>query len=284
MYVLKKNKTFSGFGGGPGGPGGGQRFSFNMGGGDPGGGSGGFGGFGDIFGSMFGDMGGGGGPGGPGGPGGGGPNMGGGGRRGPGMGGMGGMGGGGGGARRRAPPRQPSAPPTKVDFSVPLTDLLRDSTAKVRHGGRAHQVKVPAGSLEGAEFPAQGDPSVLFVLRAPADESRFTREPGSGELVFRAKVSLTEALSGKAVVKVPLLEGGRVIQVPVYSVISPQTVKMLPAQGLPRPPKAKGGRRRAKEPERGDLRIKFDIEFPAKLTPGQFKRIKAVLEEVEDKK
>ncbi|KAH7306523.1 hypothetical protein KP509_22G016700 [Ceratopteris richardii] len=78
------------------------------------------------------------------------------------------------------------------------------------------------------------------------------------DLVVTHKISLAEALIGTTISLTTL--DGRSLTIPVNEVISPGYEKVVAREGMPIP----------KEPgKKGNLRIKFDIKFPSRLTSEQ---------------
>ncbi|XP_061341532.1 uncharacterized protein LOC133287868 isoform X6 [Gastrolobium bilobum] len=79
-------------------------------------------------------------------------------------------------------------------------------------------------------------------------------------------VSLAEALTGYTV-RLTTLDG-RVLTIPISNVIHPNYEEVVPKEGMPI----------AKDPsKRGNLRIKFNIKFPTRLTSEQKAGIKKLL-------
>ncbi|XP_074563340.1 uncharacterized protein LOC141819969 [Curcuma longa] len=118
-------------------------------------------------------------------------------------------------------------------------------------------------------FPAKGNESPNVV---PADiafiidekpHPVFSRE--GNDLVTTQKISLAEALTGYTAHLTTL--DGRSLTIPISKVIHPGYEEVVPGEGMPIP----------KDPSRkGNLRIKFDIKFPTRLTADQkagFKRL-----------
>jgi len=104
---------------------------------------------------------------------------------------------------------------------------------------------------DGEEAPDKLAGDVVFVLRVK-DHENFTRE--GNNLVFRQKISLSDALSGdRQVFRIPLLGGGTAPLTVVDEVISPETSCRLGGKGL-----------NFKE-VRGDLIVRFDIVFPKRI-------------------
>ncbi|RRT44435.1 hypothetical protein B296_00050618 [Ensete ventricosum] len=108
---------------------------------------------------------------------------------------------------------------------------------------------------KGNERPNVIPADVVFVI----DEKPhpvFTRE--GNDLVTTKKISLAEALTGYTAHLTTL--DGRSLIVPVDSVIHPGYEEVVPKEGMPLP----------KDPSRkGNLRIKFDVKFPTRLTSEQ---------------
>jgi len=119
-------------------------------------------------------------------------------------------------------------------------------------------------------FPEKGNeqPNVLpadlvFVIdEKPHDV--YKRD--GNDLIVTQKISLAEALSGFIVNLVTL--DGRNLSIPITDVISPGYEKVVPKEGMPIT-KDQG--------KRGNLRIKFDIKFPSRLTSEQKAGIKRLL-------
>ena len=200
------------------------------------------------------------------------------------MGGMGGMGGraaaGGGGmggpAKRHSSAAQSSkrhateAEVVQRPLPVTLEDLftgtkkklkinrrvLQDADGSVRQEHEVVEIDVKPGWKAGTKitFAGKGDrvisgapaQTIQFVLEEKP-HARFTRS--GNDLTETVRVSLRQALSGidKSTVGID----GQTIRIQLPSA-TPQTVKRLVGHGMPK----KGG-------GRGDLNIRFDINFPA---------------------
>ncbi|EMS65162.1 DnaJ homolog subfamily B member 13 [Triticum urartu] len=86
------------------------------------------------------------------------------------------------------------------------------------------------------------------------------------DLVATQKIPLAEALTGYTVHLTTL--DGRSLTVPISSVIHPGYEEVVRGEGMPLP----------KDPSRkGNLRVKFDIKFPARLTADQKSGVKRLL-------
>ena len=133
-------------------------------------------------------------------------------------------------------------------------------------------IEVKPGWKKGTKitFPEKGNeqPNVIasdlvFVIDEKP-HGTFTRD--GNDLVLTQRVPLAEALTGHTV-HVSTLDG-RSLTIPISSVIHPSYEEVVPREGMPLP----------KEPsKKGNLRIKFNVKFPTKLTPDQKAGIKKIL-------
>ncbi len=106
---------------------------------------------------------------------------------------------------------------------------------------------------EGDRVPGKTPADIAFVIRDKPHPT-FTRD--GSDIVYTCKVKLREALCG-TVVNVPTLQGKTVGVNCTNEIIKPSSTKRLQGYGLPLP----------KEPARkGDLIVKFDIQFPDALS------------------
>lgn len=116
---------------------------------------------------------------------------------------------------------------------------------------------------KGNEQPNEIPADLVFII----DEKPhpiFTRE--GNDLILTQKISLAQALTGYTVHLTTL--DGRSLTIPINSVIHPNYEEVVPREGMPIP----------KDPsKRGNLRIKFNIKFPTRLTAEQKAGIKKLL-------
>lgn len=120
------------------------------------------------------------------------------------------------------------------------------------------------------KFPDKGNEQVnqlpadlVFVIdEKPHD--LFKRD--GNDLITSTKVTLAEAIGGTTV-SVNTLDG-RNLPVGVTDIVSPGYELVVPGEGMPIA-KEKGNR--------GDLKIKFDVQFPTRLTTDQKSALKRVL-------
>ncbi|CAA7061831.1 unnamed protein product [Microthlaspi erraticum] len=192
----------------------------------------------------------------------------------------GGGGGGGGGGETSMPARK--AGPIERQLPCSLEDIYKGVTKKMKisrdvfdSSGRPTAVEeilpidIKPGWKKGTKitFLEKGNeqrgfiPSDLVFILDEKPHPLFKRD--GNDLVVTQKISLVEALTGYTA-QVTTLDG-RTLTVPVTNVISPSYEEVVKGEGMPVP----------KDPSRkGNLRIRFTIRFPSKLTPEQKSGIK----------
>jgi DnaJ-class molecular chaperone len=197
-----------------------------------------------------------------------------------GMGGMAAMFGGGGerGPRRAAPVRRQLLCSLE-ELAAGTVKRVRVTRARLAPDGRSSvseekvlEIPVKPGwkagttvtfEREGDEEPGVIPADIVFVV-GEKPHARFERD--GDDLVLRTHVSLREALTDHTV-HVDTLDG-RSLAIPCHEIIAPGSVKTVPGEGMPR----------SKRPgERGDLRIHFDVTFPAHLPEAARQQLKRLL-------
>lgn len=119
-------------------------------------------------------------------------------------------------------------------------------------------------------FPEKGNeqagvvPADLVFVVDERPHNTFKRD--GNDLIVGHKISLVEALTG-CTISLHTLDG-RMLNIPFSDVIYPGYEKVVPKEGMPIAKEA--GRR-------GNLRIKFDIKFPIRLSSDQKNGIKKLL-------
>ena len=133
-------------------------------------------------------------------------------------------------------------------------------------------IEIKPGWKKGTKitFPEKGNeqpnvlPADLVFILDEKPHSTFTRD--GNDLVVTQTISLVEALTGYTVHLTTL--DGRSLTIPINNVINPDYEEVVPKEGMPIP----------KDPsKRGNLRIKFKIKFPTRLTDEQKSGIKKPL-------
>ncbi|CAN0896750.1 DnaJ homolog subfamily B member 13 [Linum grandiflorum] len=198
-------------------------------------------------------------------------------------------GGGGGGGSMHHHMHHPSAPrkagPIENKLPCSLEDLYKGTTKKMKisreildASGKTMQVEeiltidIKPGWKKGTKitFPEKGNeqpnviPADLVFIIDEKPHPVFARE--GNDLVLTQKVSLSEALTGYTVNLTTL--DGRSLTIPVTNVIHPTYEEVVPREGMPVP---------RDQTRRGNLRIKFNIRFPTRLTAEQKAGIKKLL-------
>ncbi|XP_057507796.1 uncharacterized protein LOC130790780 [Actinidia eriantha] len=196
---------------------------------------------------------------------------------------FGSFGGGGGGPMNQSGPRK--ALPIERTLPCSLEELYNGTTKKMKisreigdTSGKTIPVEeiltinVKPGWKKGTKitFPEKGNeqpnviPADLVFVIDEKPHNLFTRD--KNDLVVTQKISLAEALTGYTA-KLTTLDG-RNLTIPITNVIHPNYEEIVPREGMPLP----------KDPtKRGNLRIKFNIKFPSRLTAEQKAGIKKLL-------
>ncbi|CAI8601040.1 unnamed protein product [Vicia faba] len=166
-----------------------------------------------------------------------------------------------------------------------LEDLYKGTTKKMKisrdvsdSSGRPTTVEeiltieIKPGWKKGTKitFPEKGNeqkgliPADLVFIIDEKPHGVFKRD--GNDLVVTQKISLVEALTGYTA-QITTLDG-RNLTVPVNTIISPSYEEVIKGEGMPIP----------KEPsKKGNLRIKFNVKFPSRLTSEQKTGIKRLL-------
>ncbi|XP_022746868.1 dnaJ homolog subfamily B member 13-like [Durio zibethinus] len=166
-----------------------------------------------------------------------------------------------------------------------LEDLYKGTTKKMKisrdvsdGSGRPTTVEeilaieIKPGWKKGTKitFPEKGNeqrgviPSDLVFIIDEKPHSVFKRD--GNDLVVTQKISLVEALTGYTAQLTTL--DGRNLMVPINNIIGPTYEEVVKGEGMPIP----------KEPyKKGNLRIKFNIKFPTKLTTEQKNGLKRLI-------
>lgn len=133
-------------------------------------------------------------------------------------------------------------------------------------------INVKPGWKKGTKitFPEKGNeqpnvtPADLVFIIDEKPHGVFTRD--GNDLIVTQKISLAEALTGYTVNLTTL--DGRNLTIPINNVIHPDYEEVVPREGMPLP----------KDPtKKGNLRIKFNIKFPTRLSSDQKAGVKKLL-------
>ncbi|KAH9608532.1 hypothetical protein KSS87_021956 [Heliosperma pusillum] len=182
------------------------------------------------------------------------------------------------GGPRKAPPIENKLPCTLEELYKGTTKKMKisreiaDMSGKTMPVDEIITIEVKPGWKKGTKitFPEKGNeqpgitPADLVFIIDEKPHKVFTRD--GNDLVLTQKISLAEALTGYTV-HVTTLDG-RSLTIPINNVIHPNYEEVVPREGMPI----------SKEPSRkGNLRIKFDIKFPVRLTAEQKAGVKKLL-------
>ncbi|KAK1381344.1 Protein kinase domain-containing protein [Heracleum sosnowskyi] len=137
-------------------------------------------------------------------------------------------------------------------------------TKRVKHRLSLEEVEL-AGWKKGTRitFPEKGNqepgvtPGDLIFIVDEKPHAVFKRD--GNDLVIHKRISLLDALTGKTI-KLATLDG-RDLRIPIKDIVKPGHEEVIPDEGMPIS-KEHG--------KRGNLRIKFDIKFPSRLSSGFF--------------
>lgn len=174
--------------------------------------------------------------------------------------------------------------PVQQNLPCNLEDLYKGTTKKMKisreiadsSGKRIVQeiltIEIKPGWKKGTKitFQEKGNeqpgviPADLVFIIDEKPHKVFSRD--GNDLIVTQKIPLAEALTGTTVQLTTL--DGRNLTIPINNVIQPNYEHIVPGEGMPLP----------KDPsKKGNLRIKFDIKFPARLTVAQKSGIKELL-------
>ncbi|KAK9750856.1 hypothetical protein RND81_02G227100 [Saponaria officinalis] len=153
-----------------------------------------------------------------------------------------------------------------------ISRIVPDSSGKPSTVEEVLAIDIKPGWKKGTKitFPDKGnhEPGMLpgdliFVID---EKPHLTFKRDGNDLLVNQKVSLVEALTGKTLNLTTL--DGRNLDLEVSDVIKPGHEVVIPGEGMPI----------SREPtKKGNLRIKFDVKFPSKLSSDQKTDIKRVL-------
>lgn len=133
-------------------------------------------------------------------------------------------------------------------------------------------IQIKAGWKKGTKitFPEKGNheagaaPGDLIFVVDEKPHPTFKRD--GNDLITNQRISLVDALTGKNI-KITTLDG-REVAVTVSDIVKPGREIVIENEGMPI----------SKEPgKNGDLRIRFDVKFPSRLSAEQKSDLRRVL-------
>ncbi|XP_076927183.1 uncharacterized protein LOC143590646 [Bidens hawaiensis] len=153
-----------------------------------------------------------------------------------------------------------------------ISRTVVDPSGKIRTVEEILTIEIKRGWKKGTKitFPEKGnqEPGVIaadliFVIDEKPHDI-FTRD--GNDLVISQDISLLEALTGKTIELTTL--DGRSLVVPITEVVKPGYELTVANEGMPI----------SKDPrKKGNLRVKFDVRYPLRLTAEQKSDLKRVL-------
>ncbi|XP_076914086.1 uncharacterized protein LOC143572960 isoform X2 [Bidens hawaiensis] len=155
---------------------------------------------------------------------------------------------------------------------IKISRTVLDSSGKIRNVEEILTIEIKPGWKKGTKitFPEKGNQEpgviaadIIFVVdEKPHDV--FTRD--GNDLVMNQEISLLEALTGKTVELTTL--DGRNLAIPVMEMVKPGDELTVANEGMPI----------SKDPrKKGNLRIKFDVRYPSRLSAVQKSDLRRVL-------
>ncbi|KAI4314232.1 hypothetical protein L6164_027163 [Bauhinia variegata] len=161
----------------------------------------------------------------------------------------------------------------KKKFKISRTVI--DEFGKLKTVEETLKIEIEPGWKKGTKitFPEKGNqepgtitPADLVFVVDEKPHAIFKRD--GNDLVVMQKILLLEALTGKTFNLTTL--DGRNVTFQVTDVVTPGFELVIPYEGMPK----------SKEPgKKGNLRIKFDVMFPSRLTTQQKHDLKRILSE-----
>ncbi|KAF2550613.1 hypothetical protein F2Q68_00037524 [Brassica cretica] len=181
-------------------------------------------------------------------------------------------------AARKVAPIENKLPCSLEDLYKGTNKKMKISREILDASGKATQTEeiltigVKPGWKKGTKitFPEKGNehpgviPADLVFIIDEKPHPVFTRD--GNDLIVTQKISLAEALTGYTVNLTTL--DGRTLTILITNVIHPEYEEVVPKEGMPL---------QKDQTKKGNLRIKFNIKFPARLTTEQKSGFKKLL-------
>ena len=128
--------------------------------------------------------------------------------------------------------------------------------------------------LQGNESPGQQNSDLIVKIKEIKHEN--FKRVNVNDLLYTQKISLKNALNSAPVILKHL--DGRVITISMDEIISPDTVKVVKNEGMPIINMEEKIESVVLEQKKGDLFIRFDIQFPSYLNEKKKQKIISLLE------
>jgi DnaJ family protein B protein 4 len=192
------------------------------------------------------------------------------------------------GARTANTSTESASVPTEITkpLKVKLEDLALGTVKKMKITRRlldgeqvekTLEINILPGFKAGTKFRFKGegneregvDPADLVFVLEELPHDKFTRD--GNDVITTEKISLLEALTGNGGSRqITVLDGRRPTVTVPASVVKPGSQTRLPGYGMPI-------RKEGQVRDKGDLIVKWEVEFPERLTTSQKEGLKKVL-------
>jgi len=138
--------------------------------------------------------------------------------------------------------------------------------------GKDTKLKYP---LKGNEAPGRINSDLIVKIKEIPHQT--FKRVNKNDLLYTHKISLKNALNSIPVIFNHL--DGRVLNISMDEIISPDTVKIVKNEGMPIIDQEKAIESVILDNKKGDLYIKFDIKFPDYINDKKKQKIISLLEE-----
>ncbi|GMH16835.1 hypothetical protein Nepgr_018676 [Nepenthes gracilis] len=159
-----------------------------------------------------------------------------------------------------------------IKKKMKISRTIADASGKLRIMEEILTIEIKPGWKKGTKitFPEKGNqepgviPSDLIFVIDEKPHAVFKRD--GNDLVIDHEITLLEALTGGTLDLTTL--DGRIIMIPLTDIVKPGSEVVLPNEGMPI----------SKEPRtKGNLRIRFQVKYPSRLSEDQKADLRRVL-------
>lgn len=146
-----------------------------------------------------------------------------------------------------------------------LSPESKELTIDIRQGWKAGTKITFPGESDESSDPSMKPADVVFVIQ---EKPHAVFKRNGNDLILSAKIPLKDALCGAAV-QLQTLEGKNIrIRVPEDTIVYPGYEMVVPGQGMPITKRL---------PERGNLIVQFQVDFPKHLSAEQKTKVMQAL-------
>ena len=155
------------------------------------------------------------------------------------------------------------------------TTSLKETSVKIEilpGYSKNTELKYPC---KGNESPGKKNSDLIVKIKEIPHQT--FKRVNKNDLLYTHKISLRDALNSTPVIFNHL--DGRVLNISMDEIISPDTVKVVKGEGMPIIDEEKPIESIALDNKKGDLYIKFDIQFPDYINDKKKQKIISLLED-----